>query len=63
MGKTRYLLKKTKGREGTFPAKMGPMKARNGMDLAEAEYVKRLKEYIDELYKKKILMTEITMML
>ena len=55
MGKTIYLLKKIKGKEGTFHAKMGPMKARNGMDLAETEYVKkRLKEYIDELYKKDI---------
>ena len=55
MGKTRYLPKKIKVWEGTFHAKMGPMKARNGMHLAEAEYVKkRLKEYIDELCKKDI---------
>ena len=55
MGKTRYLFKKIKVREGTFHAKIGPMKARNGMDLAEAEHVKkRLKEYLDELCKKDI---------
>ena len=54
MGKIRYLLKKIKVREKTVHAKMDPIKARNGMDLAEAEYVKkRLKEYIDELYKKR----------
>ena len=55
MGKTRYLFKKIKVREKTGHAKMDPIKARNGMDLAETEYVKkRLKEYIDELYKKDI---------
>ena len=55
MGKTRDLLKKIRGREGSFHAKMGQIKDRNGMDLREAEYIKkRLKEYIDELYKKDI---------
>ena len=45
-----------------FHAKMGTIKDRNGMDLREAEYIKkRLKEYIEELYKR-ILMTQITMM-
>ena len=62
MGKTRDLLKKIRGRERSFHAKMGQIKDRNGMDLREAEYIKkRLKEYIEELYKR-ILMTQITMM-
>ena len=53
MGKTRDLLKKIRGREGYFHAKMGQIKDRNLMDLREAEYIKkRLKEYIEELYKK-----------
>ena len=55
MGKTRDLLKKIRGREGSFHAKMGQINDRNGVDLKEAEYVKkRLKEYIEELYKKDI---------
>ena len=45
-----------------FHAKMGPLKDRNSMDLTEAEYIKnRWQEYIEDLYKK-ILMTQITMM-
>ena len=52
MGKTRDLLKKIRGREGSFHAKMGQIKDRNGMDLKEAEYIKRLKEYIEEYTKK-----------
>ena len=55
MGKTRDLLKKIRGRERSFHAKMGQIKDRNGVDLKEAEYIKkRLKEYIEELYKKDI---------
>ena len=55
MGKTRDLFKKIRGREGSFHAKMGQIKDRNLMDLREAEYIKkRLKEYIEELYKKDI---------
>ena len=55
MGKTRDLLKKIRGREGSFHAKMGQIKDRNGMEIREAEYIKkRLKEYIEELYKKDI---------
>ena len=55
MGKTRELLKKIRGREGSFHAKMGQIKDRNGMDLREAEYIKkRLKQYIEELYKKDV---------
>ena len=53
MGKTRDLFKKIKDTKGTFHAKMGSMKDRNGMDLKEAEDVKkRWKEYTEELYKK-----------
>ena len=55
MGKNRDLLKKIRGREGSFHAKMGQIKDRNGMDLREAEYIKkRLKQYIEELYKKDV---------
>ena len=52
MGKTRDLFKKTRGTKGTFHAKMGVTKDRNGTDLTEAEFIKkRWKEYT-ELYKK-----------
>ena len=52
MGKTRDLFKKTRDTKGTFHAKMGTIKDRNGMDLTEAEDIKkRWQEYI-ELYKK-----------
>ena len=55
MGKTRDLFKKIRGREGSFHATIGQIKDRNGMDLREADYIKkRLKEYIEELYKKDI---------
>ena len=55
MGNTRDLLKKIRCREGSFHAKMGQIKDRNGMDLREAEYIKkRLKQYIEELYKKDV---------
>ena len=59
MGKTRHLFKKMKDTKRTFHAKMGTIKDRNGMDLTEAEDIKRWQEYT-ELYKKKILMTQIT---
>ena len=53
MGKTRDLFKKIRDTQGTFHAKMGSIKDRNGMDLAEAEDVKkRWQEYTEELYKK-----------
>ena len=53
MGKTRDLLKKIRDTKGTFHAKIGTIKDRNGMDLTEAEDVKkRWQEYIEELYKK-----------
>ena len=53
MGKTRDLFKKIRDTKGTFHAKMGSIKDRNGMDLTEAEDIKkRWKEYTEELYKK-----------
>jgi len=52
MGKTRDLFKKTRDTKGTFHAKMGTIKGRNGMDLTEAEDIKRWQEYTDDLYKK-----------
>ena len=52
MGKTRDLFKKIRDTKGTFHAKMGTIKDRNGMDLTEAEDVKRWQEYTEELYKK-----------
>jgi len=53
MGKTRDLLKKIRDTKGTFHAKMGSIKDRNGMDLTEAEDIKkRWQEYREELYKK-----------
>ena len=62
MGKTRELFKKIRDTKGTFNAKMGSIKKRNSMDLTEAEdSKKRWQEYTDDLLKK-ILMTQITMM-
>ena len=56
MGKTRDLFKKIRDTKGTFPAKMGTIKDRNGMDLTEADDIKnRCQEYIEELYKKRSL--------
>ena len=53
MGKTRDLFKKIRDTKGTFHAKMGTIKDRNGMDLIEAEDIKkRWQEYTEELYKK-----------
>ena len=53
MGKTRDLFKNTRDAKGTFHAKMGSTKDRNGMDLTEAEDIKkRQQEYTEELYKK-----------
>ena len=51
--KTRDLFKKIKDTKGTFHAKMGTIKDRNGMDLTEAEDIKRWQEYTEELYKKR----------
>ena len=53
MGKTRDLFKKIQDTKGTFHAKMGSIKDRNGTDLTEAEDIKkRWQEYTEELYKK-----------
>ena len=59
MGKTRDLFKKIRDNEGTFHAKMDSVKDRNGMDITEAEDIKKWQEYTEELYKK-IFMTQIT---
>ena len=53
MGKTRDLFKKIRHTKGTFYAKMGTIKDRNGVDLTEAENIKkRWQEYTEELYRK-----------
>ena len=60
MGKTRDLFKKIRDTKGMFHAKMGSVKDRNGMDLTEAEYIKkRWQGYTEKLYKK-IFITQIT---
>ena len=62
MGKTSDLFKKIRDTKGTFHAKMGTIKDRNGMDLTEAEDIKkRLQKYTEELYKE-IFMTQIITM-
>ena len=62
MGKTRDRFKKIRDTKRIFHAKMGTIKDRNGMDLTEAEDIKkRWQEYTEQLYKK-IFMTQITMM-
>ena len=62
MGKTRDLFKKIRDTKGTFHANIGTIKGRNGMDLTDAEDIKkRWQEYTEELYQK-IFMTQITMM-
>ena len=53
MGKSRDLFKKIRDTKGTFHAKMGLIKDRNGMDLTEAEDINRWQEYTEELYKKR----------
>ena len=54
MGKTRGFFKKIRYTKGTFHAKMDTIKYRNGMDLTEAEDIKkRWQEYTEELYKKR----------
>ena len=53
MGKTRDLFRKMKDTKGTFHAKMGTTKDRNGMDLMEAEDIKRWQEHIEKPYKKR----------
>ena len=61
MGKTRDLFKKIRHTKGTFHAKMGSIKDRNGMDLTEAADIKKRCQEYTELYKK-IFMTQITTM-
>ena len=62
MGMTRDPFKKIRDTKGIFHAKMGTVKDRNGMELTEAEDIKRRwQEYTEELYKK-IFMTQVTMM-
>ena len=56
-GKTRDLFKNIRDTKGTFHAKMGSIRDRNGTDLKEAEDIKRWQEYTEELYKK--IMTQI----
>ena len=63
MGETRDLFIKIRDTKGTFHAKMGSIKDRNGMDLTEAEDIqKRWQEYTEELYKKNVFMTQIITM-
>ena len=54
MGKTRDFFKKIRDTKGTFHTKIGSIKDRNGMDLTEAEDIKRWQEYTEELYKKEL---------
>ena len=62
MEKTRDLFKKIRDTKGNFPARMGLIKDRNGLNLTEAEEIKkRWQEYTEKLYKK-ILMTQIITM-
>ena len=53
MGNTRDLFKKIRDIKGTFHAKRGTIKNRNGMDLTEAEDIKRWQEYMEEVDKKR----------
>ena len=62
MGKTGDLFKKIRDTKGTFHAKMGTIKDRNGMDLTEAEDIKKRWNNTQKNYTKKIFMTQITIM-
>ena len=62
MGKTRDLVKKIRDTKGTFRAKMSSVKDRNGMDLPEAEDIRRGGRDTQKNYTKKIFMTQITTM-
>ena len=57
MGKTRDLFKKIRDIKGIFHAKMGSIKDRNGMDLTEAENIKKRRQEYTKNYTKKVLMT------
>ena len=62
MGKIRDLFKKIRDTKGTFHAKMGSIKDRNGMDLTEVDNIKkRWQEYTEELYKRDLHDQDITM--
>ena len=63
MGKTRDLFKKITDTKGTFHAKMGSIKDRNGMDLTEAEDIKKRWQNTQKNYTKKIFTTQIIMMM
>ena len=52
MGKTKDLFKKIRDTKGTFHAKMGTIKDKNGVGLTEVKDIKRWQEYTEELYKK-----------
>ena len=62
VGKTRDLFKKIRDTEGTFHAKLGSIKDRNGMDLTEPEDIKKRSKNAQKNYTKKIFMTQIIMM-
>ena len=62
MGKSRDLFKKIRDTKGTLHAKMGTIKVRNGMDMTEAEDIKKRWQDTQNNYTKKIIMTQITMM-
>ena len=62
MGKTRNLFKKIRDTKGTFHAKMGSIKDRNGVDLTEAEILRRGGKNTQNNYTKKIFMTQTIMM-
>ena len=63
MGKTRDLFKKIRDTKGTFHVKMGTIKDKNGINLTEAEDIKkRWQEYTEKPYQKKIFMTQIVTM-
>ena len=63
MGKTRDLFKKIRDTKGTFNAKIGPIMDRNGMDLTEAEDINKSGKNTQKNCTKKIIMTQIIMML
>ena len=63
MGKTRGLFKKITDTNGTFHAKLGTIKDRSGVDLTEAEDIKKRWQQYTENYAKKIFMTQITTMM
>ena len=62
MGKTRDLFKRIRDSKGTLHAKMGTIKDRKGMDLTEAEDIKKMWKNTQKNYTKKIFMTQITTM-